>query len=211
MLDFKAVQVIMFLIWKHLWIGIPLVYKIGQKIKTIRKQQGITLQQLSERVDLSKGYLSKIESSDSAPRLPTLQKIANALNVEMDVFFDSQEKPRKDSKNIDIMRGKSLGEQERFDSDSGYSFFSLLHSFKGKYMHPYVLKIPQGQTEQFTHDSEEFLYLVKGKIELYYDKYLYNLCAGDSVYLDSRIEHRIINRQKEEAEMVNVVFDYKRF
>ena len=58
---------------------------VNLKIKKLRKLQGLTLQQLSDLTGLSKGYLSKIESSDFAPRIQTLNKIAGASRIRSDM------------------------------------------------------------------------------------------------------------------------------
>jgi len=184
---------------------------INTRIKELRKKKGMTLQALSELTNLSKGYLSRIESSDTAPRLPTLQRIAAALEVEIDYFFDWEKGRKKQKQNIDLVYGRSGYRKEMIDTTADYSYWPLVHSFRGKYMAPYFLTIGQGQTQKFTHDSEELLFVVSGSIKLRYDGREYNLEQGDCAYFDSRTEHRIVNTTQTAAELLTVVFDYKRF
>lgn len=184
---------------------------INTRIKELRKKKGMTLQALSELTNLSKGYLSRIESSDTAPRLPTLQRIASALDVAIDYFFDWEQGRKKEKQNIDMVYGRSGYRKEMIDTTAAYSYWPLVHSFRGKYMAPYFLTIGKGQTKRFTHDSEELLFVVSGSIKLKYDGGEYDLEQGDCAYFDSRSEHQIINTTKAVAELLNVVFDYKRF
>ena len=177
----------------------------------MRKKKGMTLQRLSELTNLSKGYLSKMESSDTAPRLPTLQKIAVAFDVEMDHFFDWEKDRKKEKHNIDLVSGRSGYRGEMIKTNADYSYCPLVHSFKGKYMSPYFLMIGQGQTQRFTHDSEELIFVIRGSIKLKYEDTEYDLEQGDSAYFDSRLGHQIRNVDKTDAEILNVVFDYKRF
>jgi transcriptional regulator with XRE-family HTH domain len=184
---------------------------INTRIKKLRKRKGMTLQALSELTSLSKGYLSKIESSDTAPRLPTLHKIAVALDVEMDYFFEWESGRKKEQQNIDLVSGHAGYRKEMIKTSADYSYWPLVHSFRGKYMAPYFLTIGRGQTQQFTHDSEELLFVISGSIKLSYDGGEYTLEQGDCAYFDSRSEHQISNDAETNAEMLNVVFDYKRF
>ena len=78
--------------------------EINSKIRGLRKKQGLSLQELSQRCGLSKGYLSKIERSKDAPRIAVLQSIANALKVPITDFFDSGSKAKQVSKNLDMLK-----------------------------------------------------------------------------------------------------------
>ncbi len=62
-----------------------------------------------------------------------------------------------------------------------------------------------------THDSEEMLYVISGVIRFLYNGSEYQLNPGENVYFDSRLEHQVINDGQEEAVLLNVVYDYRRF
>ena len=184
---------------------------IGKKIRALRSQKKLTLQALAELTNLSKGYLSKIERSNEAPRLPTLQLIAGALEVEVNEFFEDSREQTLVSHNLDLMKQSDRNTREMLTSTTGYSYQSLVHSSRGKFMVPYMLKIKQGRTSVFTHDSEEFIYVVSGKVTLFYEGKEYELEAGDSFYIDSRLGHRFLNPHQQEAVLLNIIYDYKRF
>ena len=184
---------------------------IGKKIRALRSKKRLTLQSLADLTNLSKGYLSKIERSNEAPRLPTLQLIANALEVEVNEFFEESREQTLVSHNLDLMKQCDRHSREMLTSTTGYSYQSLVHSSRGKFMLPYMLKIKQGRTTVFKHDSEEFIYVLSGLVTLLYEGKEYQLESGDSFYIDSRLGHQFINPQKQEAVLLNVIFDYKRF
>lgn len=175
----------------------------------------MTLVELGGLTDFTKGYLSRIENSAVSPRLPTLQKIAHALEVDIGYFFeepsDHKEESSGENHNLDLMRGTINTNQEMIESDASYSYHPLVHNFSGKYMAPYLLRIEKGETERFTHDSEEMFFVVKGRVRFYYNGKEHNMDAGDCAYFDSRLEHQIRNDQNETAVLLNVVYDYKRF
>ncbi|NQT58617.1 MAG: helix-turn-helix transcriptional regulator [Bacteroidetes bacterium] len=185
--------------------------RVNVKIKEKRKKLGMTLQTLSSVTGLSKGYLSKIESSDFAPRIQTLNKIARALGTDIGYFLEEYKSEEKQSHNIDLVKRDQHPQKTGEHTSSGYSYISLLHNYTGKYMAPYILKIEQGCTEKFTHDSEEFIFLMKGSLIFSYDGREYELNEGDSVYFDSRLKHSLKNDQMKEAEILNVVYDYRKF
>ncbi len=70
---------------------------LGLKIKEIRKQRHLTQEQLAELVELDIGYISKLEVGRNFPKIGTLEKIANALNIELAEFFQFTK-----TKNIDF-------------------------------------------------------------------------------------------------------------
>ena len=74
-----------------------------------------------------------------------------------------------------------------------------------------ILKIAKGHTQKFTHDSEEFIYVISGSIDLRFNGAHHALQEGDSAYFDSRGEHQVFNELPSEAVLLNVVFDYRRF
>jgi len=184
---------------------------IGKKIRVIRSKKRLTLQTLADLSNLSKGYLSKIERSNEAPRLPTLQLIANALQIEVSEFFEDSREISLTSHNLDLMKNSDRASREMLTSRTGYSYQGLAHSSKGKFMAPYIVKIKKGRTSPLTHDSEEFIFILSGKVTLHYEGRDHSLVKGDSFYLDSRIEHSFTNTQKQQAILLDIIFDYKRF
>jgi len=186
-----------------------MIHEVNKKIKEFRLQQEYTLEKLSKRANLSRGYLSKIERGKNAPRLSTLQKIANALDIELNIFFNRQDVDIE-SHNIDIMRRNDREFEEEITGEQ-YSYEPLIHHYHGKYMAPFLFKFKKGQTSYFSHDSEEFSYIAKGPVKLFYEGKQYNLEEGDSVYLDSRKKHMWANEQDEDAIVIGIEFNYRRF
>ncbi|MFH1759951.1 MAG: helix-turn-helix domain-containing protein, partial [bacterium] len=130
--------------------------EINKKINEIRVIRGFTLEQLAELTQLTKGYLSKIERSSKAPPFSTLETIAQALNFDINVFFKKPEE-KKESKNIDIV--KNSKNRPFIKSSAGYSFKTLVGNYRNKYMSPFLIKVPSGETKMLKHDAEEFIYV----------------------------------------------------
>ena len=82
---------------------------LGKRIKELRKQQNLTQEKLAEMIDLETTSLSGIESGRHYPSLPTLEKIATHLSVDMETIFDfSHLQDKEDIKNEIIKRINNL-------------------------------------------------------------------------------------------------------
>ena len=184
---------------------------IGEKIKEIRLAKRLTLQGLAVASSLSKGCLSKVERGRDVPRLSTLQRIANGLGVEISEFFEVDENGSTANHNYDWMKKAQRRGHEIETPDGGYSYQTLVHHSRGKFMSPFLLKVEKGQTSSFEHDSEEFLFVQEGSVIIDYDKKEMLLNEGDSFYFNSRITHLFRNEAEEPAVLLVVNFDYQRF
>jgi transcriptional regulator with XRE-family HTH domain len=202
-------------------------------MKRLREERGMTLSELARLTKKTKGYLSKLERSLKLPPFTTLHTIAQALGVDLDLLLSEQppalgeggKSPSLPSKgaapgapkgsasasfrNLDIHRHRE-GVRPFLRGDS-YAYLPLVTNYRGKYMSPFLMKLPPGKSRTFTHDSEEFTILLEGRVDLIYEKRTHHLHAGDSFYLDSRIEHAFFNSGKQDALLLSVSFNYRRF
>lgn len=181
----------------------------GNKIKKLRKLHGLSLDQLADMTGFTKGYLSKIERSETPPPFSTLQKLGEALDVDVNELLESQD-TTKPSRNIDFIPEVSKNAVP-FKTEGNCSYKLLLKSYRNKQMSPFLMTVAPGKTESFSHDAEEFVYVLQGKVELHYDKEKYEFSQGDCFYLDSRIGHSFVNAQDEDAQLLAVDFNYRRF
>jgi len=186
---------------------------INRKVHLARKRAGLTLDQLARRCRITKGYLSKLERNPQPPPLSTLQTIAHALGIEVaDLLADESEAAAKDP-DLDILRrGEHRpAEQAQRTTTYGYSYAPLVRSLRGRQMAPVLMVVQKGQTDTFSHDSEEFLYVAKGALDLHYEGKCHALNEGDSAYFDSRKKHRFVNHHESPAVVVSVIYNYRRF
>ncbi len=184
---------------------------INSRIKTIRIAKGLTLQQLSERTGVTKGYLSKVENSTSPPPVSTLVNLCDALHVDIQEFFDEDNSKKMVTGNLDLLRKK---EQNNVNSDNplgGYSYYPLVQSLKGKNMDPFIMEIKEGTNSSFfKHDSEEFIYVLKGDLIFEYEDVVYHLGEGDAFYFDSRLKHKF-KAEKNNVKLLSINYDYRTF
>lgn len=167
-----------------------LAQTIGQRIKSMRKARQMTLKQLSETTGLSPGFLSQFERGMTNIAIDSLNKIANALSVPLEnlLKFASQEKV------MDVVRSyerdSSLISPHviQFMLNSQPERFSFLpRAFK-------LLPLPQKQKIEFySHEGQEFIYVLEGAVTVYLEDQTTILYPGDSLHIDSTKPHNWAN------------------
>ena len=169
----------------------------------------MTLQELADLAGLTKSYLSKIERSKKAPPYSTLNRIAGAL--EVDVNFLLKENEEKD---IDLrITFTESGKGEIVETAGvfyGYSYEALASNKPGKNMIPYIIEPAFEEEGVFQHEGEELLYVLAGRHEFFYDGKSYMMEQGDSVYFDSGVPHYGHSVGKKKARLLAIMYNYKR-
>jgi transcriptional regulator with XRE-family HTH domain len=182
--------------------------QIAKNIKKIRLEINMSQERLADLSGLTKGYISKIEKSDTAPPLSTLSKIANALNVDI-TLLTAEELELPGDIDLCIVR-KGEGKKISSATLEGYHYEALAYRKSGKNMEPFFLRPAFDEKAIFTHEGEEFMYILEGVHEFIYDNKTYILNEGDSIYFDSRIPHTGRSIGKQRAKILAVMYSYKR-
>lgn len=182
-------------------------YNIGAKIKGLRRAKKMTLQAVSLETGFSPALISQIENDNVSPPIATLSKIARFFDVKIGYFFtDNEEECR-----FEVIRASERTVIPKVvaqdGSSHGYFFESLSQRKKNKRMEPFILTLNETtrDTCTYSHEGEEFLYILKGSAELLLDDHRIQLNEGDSVYFDSDMKHRLLSMDCEEVKVMAVV------
>jgi len=167
--------------------------QVGEKIKRLREDSGVSLKELEARTGLSSAVLSQIENHLVSPPLGTLIRIAKALHVRPAHFFD--EHP---DRSFALVRKDDRKTVSRFASKRGvgygYVYESLGHDMKGRHMEPFLVTLEPAATpapRPSTHDGEEFIFVLEGQVRLTLGTHSDVLDPGDAVYYQSGIPHLV--------------------
>jgi len=181
--------------------------KIADKIHEIRKNKGLTLAQVGDATGLSKGLLSRIENNQVSPPIATLSKIARGLEVPIGIFFEEDE---TDHKGYTVTYKNERKQVIRRGTKIGFIYYSL-SSLKTRHLiEPFIIRYPiigKEPIKLFDHFGEEFLFVLKGKMDLVYGKEKIRLKAGDAIHFDPSTPHRGQNVGKEESGCLVIVID----
>ncbi|MDW7645021.1 MAG: cupin domain-containing protein [Desulfuromonadales bacterium] len=169
--------------------------QIGLKIRRMRQERRMTLQDLAEGTGLSKPLLSQIENEQVIPPLATLLRISKAFKVELHTFFQEE----SDSEKCILVRAGESRQLRQWGKQGDplppYSYHSLAYGKKNRHLEPFVVEFEARQWRddlQVSHDGEEFLFLLEGQLEFRYGDQVMQLNPGDSVYYDSSEPHGYI-------------------
>lgn len=182
-------------------------YKIGAKIKDLRRTRKLTLQDVANETGFSTALISQIENNNVSPPIATLSKIAHFFDVKIGHFFTESE----DECPYEVLRGDKRTVVPKVVSQDGtnhgYFYESLSVRKQNKKMDPFLITLNEKvtNTDTYRHNGEEFLFVMKGTAELLLDDQLIVLNEGDSVYFDANLKHRLLSSECEEVKVMAVV------
>lgn len=169
----------------------------------------MSLDQLAKLSGLTKGYVSKIENSNKAPPFSTLGKIASGLGTDVSLLLAENSEAPGDL-NLCIIKKNERREVVTKGTLYGYHYEALAHKKLGKNMEPYIIEPAFDEKGIFSHEGEEFMYVLEGTHEFFYDGKKYILEEGDSIYFDSIFSHSGRSVGKKKAKILAVMYSYKR-
>lgn len=161
--------------------------ELGDKIRSLRLKQKISIEQLSAKSGLSKGLISQIERDITGPSVASLWKISRALNVTMNYFFDEYD---------DFNQVVRKDERKKIMMKNGDRTYELLCPNLKNQIEMLWIEIEPNDSnseELISHDGEECGIVLKGSLRILSGDKIYDLNEGDSIYLDSTIPHRYVN------------------
>lgn len=156
--------------------------KVGSLIRARRRQLQQTLQTLSEASGVSVGYLSQVERDHATPSLGTLAQIARALDVGIEYFIATP------STEDALTRA---GGRSKFSVDGSSIIYERIGTeFPGSLLSSFILTIPPGyRSETVSHEGEEIIFILEGKVKQSLDNTEITLGVGDSLHFRGNSPH----------------------
>jgi len=182
--------------------------RLGNKIRKLRQERRLTLQELADLTGMSKPLLSQIENDQVTPPLATLLKIAKGLRVGIHFFFEDEGDRRK----YVLTRGEEGGlstRRPKSDAPEGYRYRSLAPGIRQKQIEPFLVVFDLKEWSDscfYSHEGEEFLFILAGELEFHYGDEVMRLFPGDSIFYDSSIPHGYVSVGDETARAVAVLY-----
>ena len=180
---------------------------VGERVKAVREDRNLSLQDISQRTDLDVSLLEQIESGSLAPPLGIVIKLAKALDLKMGYFISGEE-----DRAYTIVRKNDRKVVSRYDSKKGeyygYGYESLAPHKKNRHMEPFLVSLDPAETEEerSTHDGQEFIYVLEGAMEVRLGEEIHILEPGDSIYYDSTVPHLVKCHGDKRANILAVLY-----
>ncbi|ORT48669.1 transcriptional regulator [Vibrio sp. qd031] len=176
--------------------------KLGVRIKEIRTQLGITLEEASQRTGLARSTLSKIENEQISPTFQAMQKLATGLSINMPQLFEPPVKKQASGRRDITLKGEG-----KPHPTPTYEHELLATQLSNKRMMPFKSRIHARAFDEYQdwvrHDGEEFLLILDGEV-LFYSEFYEPLAMreGDSVYYDANMGHMLVSTSAEDAQIL---------
>lgn len=168
--------------------------EIGTKIKELRLQKQLTQEELADRCELTKGYISQLENDLTSPSIATLIDILQSLGTSLSEFFSDD-----DDEHI------VFSEEDMFEKENENNTIRwLVPTAQKNAMEPILITIKKGGASEpdLPHDGEEFGLVLQGSIMVSVGKKQVRADKGDTFYFRSSKAHRIENVGDIDAKVV---------
>ena len=169
---------------------------IGEKIKSIRIKNALTQEELADRCELTKGFISQVERDLTSPSITTLIDILEGLGTNLKDFFSETVDEKIVFSNEDFF--------ETENEELNYLIKWIIPNAQKNSMEPILIEIQAGgKTKEDTpHEGEEFGYVINGWINLHIGDKKYKVKKGESFYFKANSNHYISNNGKVKANII---------
>ena len=165
--------------------------EIGKKIKRLRLQRGLTQEELADRCELSKGFISLLERDLTSPSIATLMDILESLGSDLTTFFSETGDEKV------VFGTEDIFVKEDAESLQG-SIRWLVPSAQKNQMEPILVELGSGgeTIEDDPHEGEEFGYVLSGTLKLVLGDRVLRVKREESFYFRSNVPHKLVNAGK---------------
>lgn len=163
---------------------------LGIRLRQLRVQRGLSLVRVAGAVGISTGFLSALERSQMSASVGTLRKLARFYKTNILDFFDPAES-----------NSPLVAPPDRKVLEAGPGVRMELLAWGNTVMEPHLFRISAhaGSGDSYTHEGEEFLYVLRGELLISLEGEEYRLTPGDSFYFESATPHRWRNPGRSET------------
>lgn len=159
--------------------------EIGNKIKELRTAKDLTQEELADRAELSKGFISQLERDLTSPSIATLVDLLQVLGTTINEFFREEPEEQIVFHDEDYF--------EKIDPELKNKTEWIIPNAQKNMMEPIRLTLePGGSTYlDVPHEGEEFGYILKGSIKIHVGKKVFTARKGEAFYFTAHSEHYI--------------------
>ena len=168
--------------------------ELGAKLKDMRQQKNLTQEELADRCELTKGYISQLENELTSPSIATLIDLLTALGSNLSDFFHEEAEEK-----IVFTQNEYIEKVS-----DGMSFNWVIPNAQKNAMEPVLVELEAGAetTADVPHEGEEFGYVLEGRIGSVRAGKSFPAKKGESFYFTANKEHYIINKGKNKAKFI---------
>jgi transcriptional regulator with XRE-family HTH domain len=161
---------------------------VSGRLRQLRKERGLSLEELAQQAALTKGFLSLVERGVKAPSISSLLRLSQVYRMPIGALLDDSKPSDPD---YSLVRPNERKKYAREGSLYGYRYQALAFRKKHKKMEPFIVSPPLRTPRRFfEHTGEEMVYVLSGQVEIQLRSEKIHLAPGDCIYFDAQIPHR---------------------
>jgi transcriptional regulator with XRE-family HTH domain len=171
--------------------------EIGPKLRRLRKLRGLTIEELAEKAELTKGFISQLERDMTVPSVVNLKQVVEVLGMDLATFFSDLEERER---NV-------YTQKERIEEikEKDYKIETLIPRLKYLEMEPMLLTLAPLAIYNVSYEEDEgFGFVVKGRVEITVEKEIRTLNRGGCFYVFFDNQFIVKNLTKRSAEILLV-------
>jgi transcriptional regulator with XRE-family HTH domain len=175
----------------------PTPTPVGKRIRAVRVRKKMSLDQVANETGCSIDYLKLVENGKEMPPVGTLLQIARALQIDSGFFLREQTASRK---------ARAAAYTKR---TADYAYTTLTPGAENKHLKAFRIHIDAGQVHKgvgYQHEGEEFVYVLRGEVEIAVGDHINRLASADSLHFNSGIQHNMRNTGDDDAELLVVIY-----
>ncbi len=171
----------------------------GERLRQLRQERGLTLQQASKLTGVAQSTLSKMENEQLSPTYNLMQKLALGLEIEVPQLFAPSTTAKISGRRSVTRKGGG-----RAHATATYDHELIAMDLGSKRMVPFKSRVRARSLDDFSewvrHDGEELLMVLEGQVTVYTEEYEpLVMNEGDSSYFDSTMGHAVVSSSEEDA------------
>ena len=170
----------------------------AKRFLRLRRERKMTLKQIANETGMSSAYISQIEKGKVIPTVAVILQLSRALEIDSGILLNEEKR----------LAGRKRVEDYRKRTE-GYSYQTLTTESQRKHLKAFkVLVDPRSDHDVggYQHMGEEFIYVLKGRIEVLVGENKNVLSTGDSLHFNSSVIHKLRNVGTKVADLLVVLY-----
>jgi len=171
----------------------------GAKMKQLRQLKQVSLETLANKTGYAQRYLKEIEEGIVIPSVSAVIQIAKALSVDSGSFLSAEEQEKSEKRRRESFLKRT----------QAYAYKTLTPDAQTKHMKAFLVTIDAHQDHkmvEYRHEGEEFVYVLKGQIEVIVGENTNLIKKDETLHFDSGLIHKLRNLSSEEAKLLVVIY-----
>ena len=171
---------------------------LGKRMQEIRTTKGLSLEFLANETGFSTDYISRVEKGETVPPVATILRLSRALEIDSGILL-KEEMHAADKRKIEGFRKRT--EDYSYRTLTPEAIHRHLKAFK-----VFIDPVSDHKGVSYQHEGEEFIYVLKGKIEVTIGDNTTIVSPDNSIHFNSSIVHKLRNVSSEKAELIVVLY-----